>query len=153
MYVQVVWGKAFPLSAPSAPTAESVTQDPLESREEGGGRLRKLGNVLAVITAIVAGLFVLGLYSLFSWRCGGGARAPHSALHYRHADPGLAALALALSLGWKISRRRRQGFGQHDRNRLVRHASYQRFAHVLHVAEPDRQRSITGDDDGRGEER
>ena len=63
MYVQVVWGKAFPLSAPSAPTAESVTQDPLESREEGGGRLRKLGNVLAVIAAIVAGLFVLGLYS------------------------------------------------------------------------------------------
>ena len=63
MYVQVVWGKAFPLSAPSAPTAESVTQDPLESREEGGGWLRKLGNVLAVIAAIVAGLFVLGLYS------------------------------------------------------------------------------------------
>ena len=54
---------AFPLSAPSAPTAESVTPDYLESREEGGGWLRKLGTVLAVIAAIVAGLFVLGLYS------------------------------------------------------------------------------------------
>ena len=42
--------------------------------------------------------------SLFSWRCSGGVRAPHSALHYRHADPGLAALALALSLGWTVSR-------------------------------------------------
>ena len=55
---------AVPISAsPSAPTAATVAPDYLESREEGRGWLRKLGTVLAVIAATVAGLFVLGLYS------------------------------------------------------------------------------------------